>query len=81
MIHHTDISDTELRSKIRNKTIRFGGNIKMKTYGHLSCVSGKRLNKENRVFFTSELEAQQNNYRPCGHCMKNDYRMWKNGII
>ena len=26
-------------------------------------------------------EAQQNNYRPCGHCMKVEYKKWKNGFI
>ena len=80
MISHSDISDTDLRSNIRNKTILFGGNKEKKVYG-LSCSSGQRLKKENRVFFTSKQEALQNNYRPCGHCLKNDYRNWKNGLI
>ncbi|MGV8964020.1 MAG: Ada metal-binding domain-containing protein [Candidatus Saccharimonadaceae bacterium] len=81
MISHSDISDTNLRSNIRNKNIRFGGNKEKKVYGLLSCASGQRLKKENRVFFTSKQEALQNNYRPCGHCLKNDYRKWKNGLI
>ena len=81
MIHHSEISNTELRSKIRNKTIRFGGNKKQKIYGTLSCASSKRLNRGNRVFFSSELEAQQHDYRPCGHCMKSDYKKWKDGHV
>ncbi len=81
MIHHSEISNTELRNKIRNGAIRFGGNKKQKIYGLLSCASGKRLNRENRVFFTSEVEAQQHNYRPCGHCMNKEYRKWRNGLI
>ena len=81
MIHHSEISEMELRSEIRNFTIQFGGNKKLKTYGLLSCASGKILNRENRVYFISELEAKQNNYRPCGNCMKRDYIKWKNGLI
>ena len=81
MLHHSEISDTELKTEIRNNIICFGGNKNEKIYGLLSCASGKRLNRDNRVFFTSELEALQNNYRPCGHCMRKDYKEWKNGFI
>ena len=81
MIHHSDISDTELRNNIRNGTICFGGNKEQKIYGLLSCPSGKRLNRENRVFFASQLEAQQHNYRPCGNWMKNEYKKWKNELV
>ncbi|MFD1631742.1 Ada metal-binding domain-containing protein [Pseudopedobacter beijingensis] len=81
MIRHADISDNELRSKIRNHEIHFGGNRKLKIYGGLSCASGKRMKRENRVFFTSEQEALQNNYRPCGHCMNKAYKKWKEGMM
>ncbi len=81
MIHHTEISDAKLKIKLKNQTIRFGGNKEDKIYGTLSCALGKRLNRENRVFFTSELEAQQENYRPCGHCMRKKYKTWKDGLI
>ena len=81
MIRHADISDSDLRNKIRKNEIRFGGNRKLKIYGTLSCTSGKRMKRENRVFFTSAQEAQQNNYRPCGNCMKTAYKKWKNGFI
>lgn len=77
MIHHSELSDTELRIKLKNKTILFGGNKRDKIYGCLSCASGKRLAKENRVFFTSEEKAKEANFRPCGHCMKKEYREWK----
>ena len=73
MIRHSDISDSDLRSKIRKNEIPFGGNSKLKIYGVLGCASGKRMKRENRVFFTSEQEAKQNNYRPCGHCMTDEY--------
>ncbi|AJW62696.1 Metal binding domain of Ada [Elizabethkingia miricola] len=81
MIKHIDISDLELRSKIRRKDILLGGNRKLKIYGTLSCTSGKRMKRENRVFFISEQDALEKAYRPCGHCMKEQYSKWKNGII
>lgn len=81
MVRHSEISDSELRNKIRRKEICLGGNSKLKIYGVLGCTSGKRMKRENRVFFTSEQETQQNSYRPCGHCMKVEYKKWKNGFI
>ena len=80
MIQHSEISNTEIRSKIRKKEIALGGNRKLKIYGLLGCASGKRMKRENRIFFTSEHEALQNNYRPCGHCMKKQYKKWKKRI-
>ncbi|WP_312300570.1 Ada metal-binding domain-containing protein [Chryseobacterium sp.] len=77
MIHHSQISIIELRSKVHNREILLGGNKKLKIYGLLNCKSGKRMKKENRVFFTDEAEALQNNYRPCGHCMRGAYQQWK----
>ena len=81
MIKHTEISDRELKNKIKNREVRFGGNATLKIYGTLSCKSGKRMKKENRVFFSSENEAIESAYRPCGHCMKEQYSKWKNGTI
>jgi len=81
MIRHADIPDAALRSKIRKKEIRFGGNRKLKIYGTLDCTSGKRMKRENRIFFTSREEAQANHYRPCGHCMNAAYKKWKHGPI
>jgi methylphosphotriester-DNA--protein-cysteine methyltransferase len=76
MIKHLDISDSDLRSKIKQKEICFGGNRKLKIYGTLQCKSGKRMKRENRVFFVSENEAIKMGYRPCGHCMKTKYKIW-----
>jgi methylphosphotriester-DNA--protein-cysteine methyltransferase len=70
MIKHSKINDTDLRKLIRQNKIRFGGNKKLKIYGMLTCKSGKRMKKENRVFFISEKEAIKQGYRSCGHCMK-----------
>ena len=69
MLKHSEL-DQSLRRLIRNHEIRFGGNSKLKTYGTLHCKSGKRMKKENRVFFKDEAEARQVGYKPCGHCMK-----------
>lgn len=77
MIDHSKISDSDLRIKLKNKTILFGGNKRDNIYGTLSCASGKRLDRENRVFFTSEEKALQAGFRPCGHCMRKKYRVWK----
>ncbi len=81
MIHHNNISNTELRKQIRQNFIRFGGNMKLKIYGKLNCISGKRMLKQNRVFFCTEAEAIKNGFRPCGHCMRSDYKKWKNGLV
>ncbi|WHZ08971.1 MAG: hypothetical protein OJF59_002725 [Cytophagales bacterium] len=70
-----------MRFKIKQQEICFGGNLKLKIYGTLSCGSGKKMKRENRIFFSSENEAVENGFRPCGHCMKEKYQKWKNGFI
>lgn len=77
MIQHSQVTDSELKSKIHHQKIHLGGNQKLKIYGLLSCSSGKRMKRQNRVFFTNEKEAIQYKYRPCGHCMKEKYKAWK----
>ncbi len=81
MIKHKDISEANLRAKIKAKQILFGGNNNLKIYGHLNCKSGKRMKQENRVFFSTEKEALKNNFRPCGHCMKTAYKKWKHEVV
>ena len=81
MIKHIDVSDTDLRAKISANKISYGGNIKLKIYGRLNCKSGMRMKRENRIFFTSKKEARKNNFRPCGHCMREEYKKWKNGVV
>jgi len=83
MILHNDIAENDFERKqklkmfIQQKEIVFGGNIKLKIYGTLDCKSGKRMKMKNRIFFKSEEEAIALGYRPCGHCMKNKYEIWK----
>jgi methylphosphotriester-DNA--protein-cysteine methyltransferase len=81
MTKHTEIDRLDLRTQIRQMRICFGGNLNLKIYGLLNCKSGKRMKKQNRVFFGSEEEAIVRNFRPCGHCMKIKYKIWKNGLI
>ena len=85
MITHFKLGATpdERRRKLlplilRNR-IHFGGHKKLKIYGLLSCSSGKQMKAENRVFFDTEEEAVNAGYRPCGHCMVEEYRKWKRG--
>jgi methylphosphotriester-DNA--protein-cysteine methyltransferase len=73
MIRHAEIESKSLRGGIKRGEICFGGNRKLRIYGKLSCTSGKRMKKENRVFFHSEKEAVYAGFRPCGHCMRDDY--------
>jgi methylphosphotriester-DNA--protein-cysteine methyltransferase len=75
MIAHSDI--VNLRQLIRSKEISLGGYKKAKIYGTLHCASGKRMKKENRVFFKDEKEALAHGYRPCAHCLPDKYRQWK----
>lgn len=83
MIAHTQLSPVELRLLIRANVLNFGGNKKLKIFGLLNCRSGKRMLRENRVFFASADEARHFGYRPCGHCMQKEYKIWKqdNGLI
>jgi hypothetical protein len=75
MIDHKQVKS--LFSLIRSGKIRYAGNKRLKIYGTLQCSSGRRMKKENRVFFKNENEAVQLGFRPCGHCMRKSYRQWK----
>jgi methylphosphotriester-DNA--protein-cysteine methyltransferase len=78
MVYHSAISTKEIHRKIRMGEIQLAGYTPTKIYGMLQCNSGKRMKRENRVFFASVEEAKQNGYRPCGNCMRKAYRLWKN---
>jgi len=77
MRNHIELSNTFLHHQIKAGRITFAGNKVLKIYGKLSCSSGKRMKKEKRVFFSDESEALAANYRPCGHCMKSAYSIYK----
>jgi methylphosphotriester-DNA--protein-cysteine methyltransferase len=77
MISHQSLTRHELYDHLKNRNARFAGNLKLKIYGTLHCASGKRMKKENRVFFKNEKEAIKEGFRPCGHCMRKFFLEWK----
>jgi methylphosphotriester-DNA--protein-cysteine methyltransferase len=81
MTNHNDITTKEVFSQIKSGQITFGGNKNLKIYGKLNCKSGKRMKRQNRVFFKNETEAKECGFRPCGHCMREDYIVWKVGNL
>lgn len=59
-----------------------GGHKKLKIYGRLDCPSALRYIEKGqyikqRVFFADEETAIAAGYRPCGVCMKEQYKKWK----
>ena len=83
MIDHSDLGEgsferlRKLKEMIDNGDIALAGNKRLKIYGTLSCKSGKRMLHNNRTFFSSENEAINHGFRPCGHCMAEKYKKWK----
>jgi hypothetical protein len=77
MHRHVDLSDKLVGVLIHAGLIKLAGNQSLKIYGTLHCKSGKRMKIENRVFFTDEHEALTSGFRPCGHCLSEEYRKWK----
>jgi len=71
MWSHKHISDEELFRLLRNGEVVLAGNSRLKIYGNLRCYSGKRMKRENRVFFKHEEEARLLGFRPCMHCMRH----------
>jgi methylphosphotriester-DNA--protein-cysteine methyltransferase len=59
----------------------FGGHRGTKVYGRLDCPTALRLIAkghyvQHRVFFADEEAAVTAGYRPCGHCLRSQYRQW-----
>lgn len=63
-----------------------GGNFLKKNdkiYGRLDCPAALRAIKQgdnyakHRVFFKDEATAIAAGYRPCGTCMREQYKEWK----
>lgn len=77
MIDHACITDHDLFLAIKFGKIKLGGNKRLKIFGRLNCKSGKRMKRYNRVFFVGEEEAMAEGYRPCGHCLRKKYTVWK----
>ena len=77
MRRQSGINIVEIRKLIQGKELTLAGNLSLRIYGTLSCQSGKRMKIENRVFFKNETEAIQLGFRPCGHCLRDRYILWK----
>ena len=77
MMQHSKISDSELFKHLKQGKIKFASNARLKIYGTLHCSSGKRMHKQNRVFFKNEEQALKQGFRPCGHCLPAKYAIWK----
>jgi hypothetical protein len=77
MRNHELLASKELKLLLKNRKIQLAGNVRLKIYGLLTCASGRRMRKENRVFFENEAEAIQLGFRPCGHCMYGQYQKWR----
>ncbi|RZL15045.1 MAG: metal-binding protein [Pedobacter sp.] len=81
MVQHIEVDQVVLINEIKQGNLVWGGNKKLKIYGTLQCASGKRMKRQNRVFFNNEIEALKLGYRPCGHCLKTKYKLFKNGTF
>ena len=77
MWNHNQLTDSNLRKLLRSNQIILAGNANLKIYGLLTCTSGKRMKKENRIFFPSEATAIEMGFRPCAHCLLASYTVWK----
>lgn len=66
-----------------------GGHRGQKLYGRLDCPSALRAIArptggtyiKNRVFFKDEQTALAAGYRPCAVCMREHYKLWKEGKL
>ena len=60
-----------------------GGHRRTRVYGRLDCPVALSLIargfdvRRHRVFFADEATAVAAGYRPCGACMREEYRRWK----
>ena len=74
MFRHDKTEANDVRRLIRSGEVTLAGNGRLKIYGKLDCKSGKRMQRKHRVFFKDAGDAERYGYRPCGHCMKVEYR-------
>ncbi|MBZ2197426.1 metal-binding protein [Ruania sp. N2-46] len=59
-----------------------GGHRRGRIYGRLDCPAALRAIARggyvaDRVFFADEATAIAAGYRPCGVCLRQEYRAWK----
>ena len=80
MIRHDAIDDAALHRMIRDGRLTFAGNRRLRIFGRLDCRAGRRLARAHRVFFASRGEAERCGYRPCAHCLRAAYDVWKSAV-
>jgi methylphosphotriester-DNA--protein-cysteine methyltransferase len=61
---------------------RLGGHARTRVYGRLDCpvalsLLRRGVEPRHRVFFADEETAIAAGFRPCGACMREQYRAWK----
>jgi methylphosphotriester-DNA--protein-cysteine methyltransferase len=60
-----------------------GGNRRGKIYGRLDCPSALQAiakgdtYRKHRVFFADAATAVAAGYRPCGACLRAEYKLWR----
>ncbi len=65
----------------------FGGNGRLKIYGRLDCPTALSTIRrfpgsyeKSRVFFADEKTAIAAGFRPCGNCLREKYKEYRNVI-
>lgn len=76
------LQDCNDKTYISRTPGQLGGHHGLKIYGRLDCSSAARSIAKGqyikeRVFFADEQTAIAAGYRPCGVCMKEAYKKWK----
>lgn len=63
-----------------------GGYAPLRIYSRLDCWSANKHLRhgryaQHRVFFADEETAIAIGFRPCGHCLRDQYKQWKQGGV
>jgi hypothetical protein len=75
--------DADGREVFSREPGALGGHSRTRVYGRLDCRVALSLIRRGydvrptRVFFADEATAIAAGYRPCGACMRAEYRQWK----
>ncbi|MFT3675658.1 MAG: Ada metal-binding domain-containing protein [Chitinophagaceae bacterium] len=81
MQEHLYTTDQAVWRLIHAQQIKWACHKRLRIYGTLRCRSGKRMKRENRVFFMTEKAAQLAGFRPCAHCCHTAYLKWKHDTL
>ena len=81
--------DADGKEYLSKEKGQLGGNRAAKIYGRLDCPAALRALRHpakevyinNRVFFADEKTAFAAGFRPCGTCLREHYKLWKEGRL